>query len=86
LPDSHIHFFRISKEIFLTKGSEIPGIFNDGLPVTIRVVRANGVNTASTIFDEKNRSLTPLIVEFRLKARVYYRDGVLHVGTSGIVE
>ena len=75
LPDtSHIHLFRIAKELFLTKGSEIPAISTDGVPATIRVVRANGVNTAVTIFDEKNRSLTPLVVEFPIERRGVFRE------------
>ena len=74
LPDSHIHLFRISKELFLTKGSEIPATSTDGLPVTIRVIRANGVNTAVTIFDDKNHSLTPLLVEFPIERRGVFRE------------
>ncbi|HXT64749.1 MAG TPA: hypothetical protein VN696_17035 [Pyrinomonadaceae bacterium] len=75
LPDnSHIHLFRISKDLFLTKGSEIPAVSTDGLPVMIRVVRANGVNTAVTIFDDKNRSLTPLVVEFPIERRGVFRE------------
>jgi len=74
LPDLHIHLFRISKELFLTKGSEIPATSTDGLPVMIRVIRANGVNTAVTIFDDKNRSLTPLLVEFPIERRGVFRE------------
>ena len=71
---SHIHLFHISKELFLTKGSEIPAISTQGLPVTIRVIRANGVNTAVTIFDEKNRSLMPLVVEYPIERRGVFRE------------
>jgi hypothetical protein len=75
LPDnSHIHLFHISKELFLTKGSEIPAISMQGLPATIRVIRANGVNTAVTIFDEKNRSLMPLVVEYPIERRGVFRE------------
>jgi len=72
---SHIHLFVISKDLFLTKGSEIPALSTEGLPVTIRVIRANGVNTAVTIFDgEKNRSLIPLVVEFPIERRGVFRE------------
>jgi hypothetical protein len=82
LPDnSHIHLFRISKELFLTKGSEIPTTSTDGLAATIRVIRANGVNTAVTIFDEKNRSLTPLVVEFPIERNGAFREMAYY--TSG---
>lgn len=70
VPDnSHIHLFRVPKETFLKKGSEIPSISNLGLPVTVRIVRANGVNTAVTIFDDKNRSLMPLLIEYPIERR-----------------
>jgi hypothetical protein len=75
LPDnSHIHLVRISKEAFLTKGSETSTVSSLGLPVTVRVVRANGVNTAVTIFDDKNRSLMPLVVEYPIERRGVFRE------------
>jgi hypothetical protein len=74
LPDnSQIHLIRVSKETFLKKGSELPSISNLGLPVTVRILRANGVNTAVTIFDEKNRTLMPLVIEYPIE-----RKGVFH--------
>ncbi|HEV8588361.1 MAG TPA: hypothetical protein VGQ72_05770 [Pyrinomonadaceae bacterium] len=75
LPDnSHIHLVRISKEAFLTKGSETSTVSSLGLPVTVRVVRANGVNTAVTIFDDKNRWLMPLVVEYPIERRGVFRE------------
>ena len=75
LPEtSQIHLIRISKETFLQKGSEISAVSTLGLPVQIRVVRANGVNTAVTIFDDKNRSLSPLIVEFPIERKGVFRE------------
>lgn len=74
VPDnSHIHLIRVPKQTFLKKGSEMPSISNLGLPVTVRILRANGVNTAVTIFDEKNRALMPLVVEYPIE-----RKGVFH--------
>jgi hypothetical protein len=37
-------------------------------------VRANGVNTAVTVFDEKNRSLLPLAVEFPIERNGAFRE------------
>ena len=74
LPEtSQIHLIRVNKQTFLTKGSELSAISTMGLPVQLRIVRANGVNTAVTIVDDKNRSLLPLIVEFPIERR-----GVFH--------
>ena len=75
LPEtSQIHLIRVSKQTFLTKGSELSAVSTMGLPVQLRVVRANGVNTAVTIFDDKNRSLLPLIVEFPIERRGVFRE------------
>lgn len=70
VPDnSHIHLIRVPKETFLKKGSEIPSTSNLGLPVTVRILRANGVNTAVTIFDDKNRAMMPLVVEYPIERK-----------------
>ena len=75
VPDnSHIHLIRVPKETFLKKGSELPSISNLGLPVTVRILRANGVNTAVTIFDEKNRALMPLVVEYPIERKGVFRE------------
>ena len=75
LPEtSQIHLVRINKQTFLTRGAEVSGISTMGLPVKVRVVRANGVNTAVTIFDDKNRSLLPLVVEFPIERAGKFRE------------
>ena len=75
LPEtSQIHLIRIAKETFLTKGSEISSTTSLELPVQIRILRANGVNTAVTVFDDQNRSLLPLVVEFPIERRGVFRE------------
>src|SRR3954470_9554842 len=75
LPEtSQIHLIRVNKQTFLTKGAEVSGISTMGLPVQLRIVRANGVNTAVTIFDDKNRSLLPLVVEFPIERAGKFRE------------
>ena len=75
LPEtSQIHLIRISKQTFLTKGSEVSATTSLGLPVSVRIVRANGVNTAVTAFDDKNRSLLPLVVEFPIERKGVFRE------------
>ena len=75
LPDTaQIHLIRISKQTFLTRGSEVSTISTLGLPVQVRIIRANGVNTAVTIFDNRNRSLTPLIVEYPIERRGLFHE------------
>jgi len=45
-----------------------------GTQVTLRVVRANGVNTAVTAVDAGGRSLTPLLVEFPIEKGGVFRE------------
>lgn len=75
LPEtSQIHLIRISKTTFLTKGATVSLTTSSGLPVEVRILRANGVNTAVTVFDERNRSLLPLAVEFPIERRGVFRE------------
>jgi hypothetical protein len=61
---SKIHFVTLSKLTFLQKGAETNITTSEGTLVNLRVVRANGVNTAVTIFDQTGRSLAPLVVQY----------------------
>ena len=75
LPDnSRIHLIRVPKQTFLKKGSEVSAVTSLGLPVDVRIVRANGVNTAVTIFDHDNRALAPLLVEYPIERRGAFRE------------
>jgi len=69
---SRIHLLTLPKEIFLKKDAEAIIKTSQGKTVRLRVVRANGVNTAVNIFDDAGRSLAPLVVQYPIK-----RDGVL---------
>ena len=71
---SHIHLITLPKETFLTKGAEVPVISSQGTPLTLRVLRANGVNTAVTVFDGSGRALMPLVVEFPIEKGGVFRE------------
>ena len=71
---SRLHVATIAKETFLKKGSEITMTSSLGEPLTIRVVRANGVNTALNIFAQDGRSLDPLVVEFPIEKRGTFKE------------
>jgi hypothetical protein len=64
---SQVHLLAIPKETFLKKGSEMSLVTSLGANVTLRIIRANGVNTAVTVFDSEGRSLVPLIVEYPIE-------------------
>src|SRR6185295_2023782 len=62
-----LHQLSLSKEIFLTRNSELTMTTSLGTLVTLKIVRANGVNTAVTALDTNGHSLTPLLVEFPIE-------------------
>jgi hypothetical protein len=63
------HLITLSKQTFLTKGAELATTTSLGTPVTLRVLRANGVNTALTIFTADGNDLVPLIVEYPIERK-----------------
>ena len=71
---ARIHKITIPKETFLTKDSELSLTSSLGTPVTVRILRANGVNTAVTVFDADGRSFAPLLVEFPIEKRGVFKE------------
>ena len=65
--NARTHFLTISKETFLTRGAEVNTVTSEGTSVTLRIIRANGVNTAMTIFTPDGKSLTPLTIEYPIE-------------------
>ena len=61
------HFITISKQTFLTKGAEVNTVTSEGTNVNVRIVRANGVNTALSIFTPEGKSLAPLTIEYPIE-------------------
>jgi hypothetical protein len=71
---SRIHLVTLYKETFLTKGSELTVPSSLGTSLSIRILRANGVNTAVAIFNSQGRSLVPLVVEFPIEKSGVFRE------------
>ncbi|HRH43477.1 MAG TPA: hypothetical protein PKY82_17740, partial [Pyrinomonadaceae bacterium] len=70
---SQIDFVVLTKTIFLEKGMQFPTNSTNGKSVTVRILRANGVNTAVTITDNNtNQLFMPLVVQYPIE-----RDGSL---------
>ena len=61
------HFITLSKQTFLTKGAELNTVTSEGTAVNLRIIRANGVNTALTIFTPDGKSLAPLTIEYPIE-------------------
>lgn len=71
--DSRVHLLSLDKEFFLKRGAETIVNTSLGDGARVRVVRANGVNTAVQIFDSATGlSLVPLVVQYPIQ-----RDGEL---------
>ena len=68
------HLITLSKESFLTKGAQVNAISSLGTNVTVNVLRANGVNTALTIFTPTGQSLVPLTVEYPIERNGLFRE------------
>ena len=45
-----------------------------GLPLSVRILRANFVNTAVAIFDSQGNSLVPLVVEYPIEKKGIFRE------------
>ncbi len=74
-PDSsQIHLLSVSKETFLTRGAEAGLISSLGTPVRLRVLRANGVNTAVTVYDNAGRAFVPLVVQYPIERGGVFRE------------
>jgi hypothetical protein len=62
---SKIHLLNIDKDAFLTKDADLTVTSHEGRSLRVRVVRANGVNTAVTVKDSSNGAgLVPLMVAY----------------------
>ena len=64
---SRTHFITLSKQTFLTKGAEVNTVTSEGTQINLRIIRANGVNTAMTIFTPDGKALAPLTIEYPIE-------------------
>src|ERR1700730_2445809 len=69
LTSSRVHLITLYKDAFLTKGAELTTTSSLGLPLSVRILRANGVNTAVAIFDSQGNSLVPIVVEYPIEKK-----------------
>jgi len=64
---AHTHFVTLSKETFLTKGAEVNAISSEGISLNVKILRANGVNTALTVFTPEGKALAPLTIQYPIE-------------------
>jgi hypothetical protein len=62
-----MHTIAIPKEAFLKVGNETYYTSSLGKLLRVRTIRANGVNTAVTVFDTYNQPYVPLVVQYPIE-------------------
>jgi hypothetical protein len=83
---SQIDFVALTKGVFLARNTEVPTTSTNGRPIRVRILRANGVNTAVTIFDQNNQPQTPLLVQYPIEKGGYLKEVAYYVSTHpGVV-
>lgn len=68
------HLITITKQTFLTKGAEVNSISSLGTNVSVRILRANGVNTALTVLTDTGKALVPLTVEYPIEKGGLFKE------------
>lgn len=69
-----LHTISMLKTTFLTLYFEGNYVTSLGKTVRVRTLRANGVNTAVVIYDEKNEQLVPLVVQYPIERGGRYAE------------
>ena len=75
-----------TKSAFLSRDNEIFTTTSNAKPVTVRIVRANGVNTPIMIIDQQNRAHLPLLVQYPVERNGSLVETAYYISThAGIV-
>lgn len=78
---AQIDFVVMTKPVFLSRDSIFTTTSSNGKPVTVRILRANGVNTAVTITDSYNQQQTPLLVQYPIEKGGSFREMAYYIST-----
>ncbi len=83
---SQVDYVVMTKTAFLSRNAEIVVTTANGKLVTVRIVRANFVNTPVMIIDGENRAHLPLLVQYPVERKGAYAETAYYVSTHpGIV-
>lgn len=84
--DKKVQFVVLSKEAFLTPDFPTNVLSTNGRPMTIRSIRANGVNTPVAITDLNGQAHLPLMVQYPVERGGTYYETAYYMSTHpGIV-
>jgi len=82
---SQIDFLSVPKDSFLVKGADFPAVTTKGRMVRIRVVRANGVNTAVSIVDNNSEAFLPLVVQYPIVKNGALKETALYTSAHPVL-
>ncbi len=84
---AQIDYIVMTKDAFLDKGNaEIATTTSNGKLVTVKNVRANGVNTPVMVIDEENKAHLPLLVQYPVERNGAFYEMAFYISTHpGIV-
>jgi hypothetical protein len=81
-----LDFVVMTKTVFLSKNALVPLISSNGKVMNVRIIRANGVNTPVTIYDQTGEIQTPLVVQYPVERGGSYMETAYYTSThTGIV-
>ena len=84
--DAKIDYAVMAKDAFLSRDAQMGLTTENGKFVTIRIIRANGVNTPVMITDLENRVQMPLLVQYPVVRNGVYIETAYYISThAGIV-
>ena len=76
-----LDFVVLTKTAFLSKNAELSLISSNGKAMYVRIIRANGVNTPVTIFDQTGEIHTPLVVQYPVERGGRYMETAYYIST-----
>jgi hypothetical protein len=76
-----VKYVVLSKEAFLTPDSPTTVISSDGEPMTIKTIRANGVNTPVVITDQAGQPQLPLLAQYPVERGGRFYETAYYMST-----
>lgn len=76
-----VDYVVLTKDAFLSTESDKQAASQNGRPLTIRTIRANGVNTPIVILDENGQAQLPLLVQYPVVREGRYVETAYYMST-----
>ncbi len=84
--DAKVDYAVVTKDAFLSRDAQMGLTTENGKFITVRIIRANGVNTPVMITDTQNRVQMPLLVQYPVVRNGVYIETAYYISThAGIV-